>query len=989
MNESSQPSKTPGARRGITIRALLLGIFFAGLFAYATVMRENVAPSQITTATQIAVFPFLLLIGALLMVNPLIKRVLPFLRPFSVAELMIVFVMGAVSSGISTFGLASQLVPIVSSLMNPYWNNDQSRWDIHVEPFVNDEFFIAQEQTQEAARDFRQVHMTLRSAQSILGAAKTIDAARSQAESAQGALAKARELPEGSNKKLKVNAARKELRFARRAIEQAEDLWQPYSREHDVADVIAQFPQRIEQLKAERAAIKAHLDDIEDDAEAKVELFRTGLPDELRAIPGFLYVKGEGIAAYRARVARLLKGVKALEHVRKAETILAERGMNSGTGTSGTKGEPVEKAVEHLAKAVEKLAFVSRDAALSKRLEQAQQQLRDLNEELHETRQHLSALRQRRRVAPSAYFAELDKQIKHAEKAEERLTEDQKKLAERIKTKIEPQLEVVERVRETQGDLEDIRDRVLAADSPAALQGLSRELGQAKQAFRTFDASFQRFFLGDVDWGAWVRPLLLWSALVVLTYLVLMTFNVLIFRQWAYNERLIYPLAELPMLLAGDEDTGTGEVPPMFRNGLFWVGVAISAFVVGWNLVADKNTSIPMTFSLTDYVKGTVFEGITPGAQLHVFFTLIGLSFLIPARISHSLWAFHLGYMGLLLVLVWMGFGVNESSFPADWLLVLNFRTAVGGGALTMFALIVLWKCRTYLFCFVNPVALEGLPDDERRELRISSWLFVGGSIGLIAMLTVGLGANLFFAILCYAIILIITVGLVRAVTEGGILGFQCWFGPFHFIRSVFGMNHSWSAPTLFAPLVIFYSIMFLDIKTFIAPAMANALKIRDDAGMGRLRFHVGIAAGILIAMVVAILTHVILGYHQGADTMHGWFYSDFPKQVFDTIKTMAITEPTDSAGGKWWLLSGGIIMALLIYFRQRVFWLPHPIGLIMFVNPLMGIYWFSIFLGWVFKTAVTKYGNKATYANMRMLFIGLIVGELIMCLFGATLNRV
>jgi len=79
------------------------------------------------------------------------------------------------------------------------------------------------------------------------------------------------------------------------------------------------------------------------------------------------------------------------------------------------------------------------------------------------------------------------------------------------------------------------------------------------------------------------------------------------------------------------------------------------------------------------------------------------------------------------------------------------------------------------------------------------------------------------------------------------------------------------------------------------------------------------------------------------------------------------------------WVLAGAIGMAALLYLRQYVFWLPHPIGMIMLVNPNMIAYWFSILLGWLFKTLVTKYGNKDTYAKARSFFIGLIVGELVL----------
>ena len=97
-----------------------------------------------------------------------------------------------------------------------------------------------------------------------------------------------------------------------------------------------------------------------------------------------------------------------------------------------------------------------------------------------------------------------------------------------------------------------------------------------------------------------------------------------------------------------------------------------------------------------------------------------------------------------------------------------------------------------------------------------------------------------------------------------------------------------------------------------------------------------------------------------------------------NTIKTMVETSPIDTVGAKWWLLTGALLMVALLYFRRHVFWLPHPIGLMMLVNPMMTYYFFSIFIGWLCKSLVSKYGNKDVYRRFRYLFIGLIIGEII-----------
>jgi len=314
-----------------------------------------------------------------------------------------------------------------------------------------------------------------------------------------------------------------------------------------------------------------------------------------------------------------------------------------------------------------------------------------------------------------------------------------------------------------------------------------------------------------------------------------------------------------------------------------------------------------------------MFQGLCYGARSAVMFTLVGLAFLIPQKVSFSLWFFHIFYFILLLGMVAFGYGQNESSFPTEWWYTHNFKTALGTGALLVFASLVLWKCKEMLLCAVRPNALGKIGPDENRELRIASGLFLFSFVALIICLWKLLGVNLFYAVFGVCILMVFTIGLIRAVAEGGVMGFQSHASPFHIIRDLFGMDKAFTSPSLFAPLIV------------------------DDAG---------------------------------ADAMSGWFYTAFPKNTFTLIGNISKVPPMVSPSARGWLIFGALLMGALLYFRQNNFWLPHPIGLIMLINPLMASYWFSIFLGWLAKSLVTKYANKETYAKVRGLFIGLIVGE-------------
>jgi hypothetical protein len=67
---------------------------------------------------------------------------------------------------------------------------------------------------------------------------------------------------------------------------------------------------------------------------------------------------------------------------------------------------------------------------------------------------------------------------------------------------------------------------------------------------------------------------------------------------------------------------------------------------------------------------------------------------------------------------------------------------------------------------------------------------------------------------------------------------------------------------------------------------------------------------------------------------------------------------------------------------RSRFLWFPlHPIGYLMCLTYPLNRLWFSIFLGWLGKTVISRFGGSDSYRNVRPLFLGLILGDLVMML--------
>jgi len=96
------------------------------------------------TSTLITVLGLAVLMLIVLILNPLFRLLFRGrrLRPLNRGELTCVFASMLVTAGIATFGLADQLIPIVSSPWNPDWNTPQSGWSQTVLPHLNPKVYL-------------------------------------------------------------------------------------------------------------------------------------------------------------------------------------------------------------------------------------------------------------------------------------------------------------------------------------------------------------------------------------------------------------------------------------------------------------------------------------------------------------------------------------------------------------------------------------------------------------------------------------------------------------------------------------------------------------------------------------------------------------------------------------------------------------------------------------------------------------------------------
>jgi len=500
-----------------------------------------------------------------------------------------------------------------------------------------------------------------------------------------------------------------------------------------------------------------------------------------------------------------------------------------------------------------------------------------------------------------------------------------------------------------------------------------------------------RYFFGTsfkVPWSIWLKPLALWSIFIAACYGMFYSLTYIVLDYWSNREKLLFPLAKLPESLLPESNDSRRWIPPIFSSGLFWIGAGFSLLLLSYNAGIQSSVLPPSLGQLqlgmswrtfSEIVKGTYLSGYSGanGMMFLVIFTAIGIAFLLPLEISFSIWFYFLVGRTIIFIATRLGYGQNYASFGDDWMWQQNVVSAQGAGGLLFFSALSLARCaKEYITLAVRAKRSLG----ERLKIAMP----VVGLVISMAVMWIWLGAQVSkFGMVGWAVagamtifLTLMTLGLMRIVAEGGIYWFQSHASFFHLFKMVGAGNVV--PPAIVAPLLPIYTVLFLDIKTFMAPNLVNGAKMHQDVGGNRIIYHLTVVLSIVASLVTAIFWSLTLAYARGAQRMQGWFYTNAPKLTIDDAAKATSMNPQFQLTTFVWFVIGVLWVAASMYIRRYLFWFPHPVGYIMLVNPLGSMLWFSFFLGWAFKKLVVKYGGKTTFDKARQIFIGLIIGELL-----------
>ena len=496
---------------------------------------------------------------------------------------------------------------------------------------------------------------------------------------------------------------------------------------------------------------------------------------------------------------------------------------------------------------------------------------------------------------------------------------------------------------------------------------------------RVTDANAVKWFYEGLPSGqplplrAWVPALLAWAPMLLALFGTVTAMMVLVRRQWIEHERLTFPLVQVPIAMIGEEDEGHARISRFFRTPAVWIGVLIPLLQYSLRAFHNYYPPIPEGVAIWQYY---YFWNGQFRLRLSLSYAVMGFGYLLSTKLGFSIW-----FLGLLTSLehaVLLNYGIPGTQRVMDTALGSSHLAYQGFGALIVLALSSMWISRPHLANAWRKFWTETPDVDDSREIlsyRQAIAILLGGAVVMMVWLHLA-GMSWWLAPLFLVIALVVMFGLTRIVAEGGLsvtktplVPADAVVGGFgasalgHGNLSAMGMTYSWAG----------------GMRVTLMAAVVHGLRLAEryvTTHRRRLFYCVLLAAGATIAAAMA--TVLLLGYRYGALNLSAWFFGSNASTTPYSFTAYHLTNPRAVAGEFLGVagLGAAVQLMLTLAAKQWLWWPIHPIAFpisaMWTAHHLMP----SIFLAWLTKTIVLRYGGVPWYRRTRPFFLGLILGH-------------
>jgi len=495
--------------------------------------------------------------------------------------------------------------------------------------------------------------------------------------------------------------------------------------------------------------------------------------------------------------------------------------------------------------------------------------------------------------------------------------------------------------------LPDLPTRLLGPQDPAHLK-----------AFYEGNTSF---FTAETL-RAWTPALTFWGVFVFVLFASLLCLASVLRQRWADEEHLTFPVVALPLELCRDG-------MPLLRQKLFWAGFVLPAFFYTLNTLAGMYPSLPsLPFNKPVDVMAQApypFNGFGMVVLL-LHPASVGFGFLINTDMLFSLFFFHalkklLNFWGVTQN--WRDLGTDTTNEHPDQFPFIQFQA---WGAWLVVGVAALVAARRYF---------ATLPQQPGARLALT-----GAAVGFLILwgMLVAVGTPWWVPLVVLGVYALLQLTLTRLIAETAVLSpLLQWVDPQSMITTLAGTAALSRTDLVHVATLSWFN---LDYRAAVMPqALQGFVGLRRAGGTLR-PFALACVAALAVAVVSSLLWDMQFYYANGAATANVNPYrigqGSAPwARLSGWVSQVTPPEPRAWAGAAL----GAVITLALGYLRTRFVGFPlTPSAYVLNLTWANELFWLDLFVAWVLKASVLRYGGIALYRAALPFFLGLILGDFV-----------
>ena len=351
----------------------------------------------------------------------------------------------------------------------------------------------------------------------------------------------------------------------------------------------------------------------------------------------------------------------------------------------------------------------------------------------------------------------------------------------------------------------------------------------------------------------WLIPILVWTGFVTMLWFVLICLNTIIRAQWTEREKLAYPIVQLPLQMAQNENR-------FYHNKIMWIGFGVAGFfeiLAGLNHLFPNIPSVKLNYyPISHWFQEKPWNAIG-WISLSAYPFIIGLTFFVPLDISMSAWFFYI--FGKAERIIRTGMMGQGELFMAER----------AGGAWLAVGVLGLWGTRRHLGDvgrkFLNPRASI---DDSKEPMGYRTAV-TGLIFGLFGLVLFSLQAGMtWWGIFGFSLIFL-AVGVTRVRAEFGppsheILGLD----PARLMTTIFGSR---LVGTGNLTVISFYYWLNRLNVSHPMPNQLEAFKIAERTRINCQHLIWVMMLSIILGTLASFWAFLHLMYKVGALSVHGY----------------------------------------------------------------------------------------------------------------------